>query len=115
MDEGVKIRFFYPKEVVPGSSRSNSTNYYFSTWVMVHRTIPVEISTPGCLRSYLDDSSGAEFAVTHVPELNIQAQSLVFARKRNGLLQPASVDHISNIVKGALTRAGMAPMTTRSV
>ena len=82
---------------------------------MVHRTTPVEISTPECLRSCLDDSSGAEFAVTHVPELNIQAQSLVFARKRNGLLQPASVDHISNIVKGALTRAGMAPMTTRSV
>jgi hypothetical protein len=71
IDIGVKIRFFYPKEVVPGSSRCNATGYYFSTWVLVKHTFPVEISTPAVLKAFLDASSGPAFALQHVTELDM--------------------------------------------
>ncbi len=54
IDIGVQIRFFYPKEVVPGSSRSNATGYCFSTWVLVKYTFPVEVSTPAVLKAILE-------------------------------------------------------------
>ena len=115
IDIGVKIRFFYPKEVVPGSSRCNATGYYFSTWVLVKHTFPVEISTPAVLKAFLDASSGPTFALQHVTELDMDLQPLIYAKKREGKFLPASVDHISNIIKAALKRANMQPMTTRSV
>jgi hypothetical protein len=34
---GVKIRFFYTKEIVPGSARDNATGYWFTTWVNEHK------------------------------------------------------------------------------
>ena len=112
---GVRIRFFYTKEVVPGSSRDNSTGYWFSSWVDIHKTEPVEISTPELLREFLDCTSGPEYALQHIPELDSDAQPIVFARKRKGLWQPSSVDHISNLVKEVLREAGMEDMTTKSV
>ena len=112
---GMRVRFFYTKEVVPGSSRDNSTSYYFSMWVPVRNTTPSEISTPECLRSFLEASSGPEFATVHIPELNADAQPLVYARKVKGVFQASSVDHISNIVKAALQRSKMKNMTCRSV
>jgi hypothetical protein len=50
---GVKIRFFYAKEIVPGSARDNSTGYWFTTWVNIKKTTPVEISTPEVLKRLL--------------------------------------------------------------
>jgi len=114
-DWGVKIRFFYTKEIVPGSSRSNATGYWFTSWVSINKTVPAEISTPELLRDYLDSTSGPEYAMQHIPELDSNAQPLVFARKRSNLWQPASVDHISNLVKDSLQDAGMMTMTMRSV
>ena len=112
---GVKLRFFYPKEVVPGTSRDNATGYYFSSWVMVLSTLPVEISTPECLKAFVGASSGPDFASVHVPELDVEVQPLVYAKRLKGKLQPASVDHISGIMKVALKEAGMGSMTARSV
>jgi hypothetical protein len=34
------IRYFWSKEIDPGSSRSNSTNIFFSKWVKIHGTVP---------------------------------------------------------------------------
>jgi hypothetical protein len=112
---GMKVRFFYPKEVVPGSSRRNSTYYYFSKWVTIQDTTPIEISTPQRVRAFLDASTGADFALQQVPELDSTVQPFAWARCLNGILQPPSVDHISNIVKGMLLRAEMKNTTARSV
>jgi hypothetical protein len=112
---GMNVRFFYTKEVVPGSSRNNSTGYYFTTWVEVKNTVPLEISTPACLRRFFEASTGDEFAMTEVPLLNISAQSFVYARKVNGKFQPASVNHISNVAKSGLAAAGLTSMTARSL
>ena len=114
-DDGMRVRFFFPKEVDPGSSRNNSTNYYFSSWVNVRRTLPISISTPECMRDFLDSSSGADFAMDEIPLLNTSAQTFVWGRKRAGVWQAASVDHITKIVKEGLQEAGMSPMTARSV
>lgn len=114
-ETGMRVRFFYPKEVAPGSSRNNATGYYFSTWVEVKDTVPIEISTPACLRRFFDASTGDEFAINEVPLLNIAAQSFVYARKVNGKFQPASVNHISNVVKSGLAAAGLDTMTARSL
>jgi hypothetical protein len=112
---GVRIRFFYTKEIVPGSARDNSTGYWFTTWVHIHRTLPSEISTPECLRDFLDSSSGPDFELEHIPELDCNVQPLVYARLRQGKYQPSSVDHISNLVTGSLHEAGMKTMTMKSL
>ena len=51
-DWGCRIRFFYTKEIVPGSSRDNSTGYWYTTWVDIHSTEPAEISTPELLKEF---------------------------------------------------------------
>jgi hypothetical protein len=112
---GMKVRFFYPKEVVPGSSRRSATNYYFSQWVEIKNTSPIEISTPQRIKAFLDASTGPDFADQHVSELDSTVQPFAWGRRKNGVLLPASVDHISNIVKGMLRMEGMTNTTTRSV
>ena len=113
--DGVKVRFYYPKEVVPGSSRNNSTGYYFSTWVEIKKTLPKEISTPECLRRFVDASSGDDYAQTEVPLLCSSAQSFAWGKKVDGKFQPASVDHIANVTRDGLKAAGMVSMTARSL
>ena len=112
---GVNVRFYYPKEVVPGSSRNNSTGYYFSTWVEIKKTLPKEISTPECLRRFVDASSGDEFAHTEVPLLGTSSQPFAWGRKAGGKLMPASVDHIANVTRDGLKAAAMESMTARSL
>ena len=112
---GCRIRFFYTKEIVPGSSRDNSTGYWYTTWVDIHSTKPAELSTPELLREFLTSTSGPEYALEHITEIDLDAQPLVSARKRRGLWQPSSVDHISNLVKESLQEAGMENMTMKSV
>ena len=114
-DFGVRIRFFWSKEVDPGSARSNATNYYFSKWVDIHSTEPKEISTPEVLRDFIDSSSDTSFARDHLPELDSDAQALFYGKKTNGLWTAASVDHISNLIKRGLSSAGMTDMTARSL
>jgi hypothetical protein len=111
----MNVRFFYPKEVVPGSSRNNAAGCCFSTWVEVKDTAPLEISTPACLRRFFDASAGDDFAITEVPPLDTSAQSFVHARKVDGKFQPASANHISNVVKSGLAAAGLNTMTARSL
>ena len=84
-DWGCRIRFFYTKEIVPGSSRDNSTGYWYTTWVDIHSTEPAEISTPELLREFITSTSGPEYALEHISEIDSDVQPLVFARKRQGL------------------------------
>jgi hypothetical protein len=46
-DWGCRMRFFYTKEIVPGSSRDNSTVYWYTTWVDIHSTEPAA-RPPNC-------------------------------------------------------------------
>jgi hypothetical protein len=112
---GVKVRFFYTKEIVSGSSRTNSTGHCFTTWVNINKTEPAEILTPGLLRDYLGCTSGPEHATQCIAELDTNAQPIVFARKRSKKWQPASVDHTSKLVCESLQESGMEAITMKSV
>ena len=114
-DYGMRLRFFFPKEVDPGSSRRNATNYYFSKWIQVHSTTPLETSTPEVLRHFMEITSGPEFGVSHISELDVDAQSLFYGKKTDGVWGPASVDHIANLIKNRMRAAGMGNMTARSL
>jgi hypothetical protein len=98
------IRYFWSKEVDPGSSRSNSTNIYFSKWVKIHGTVPKFTDTVETMEVFLRRRSDPDlYATVFIPELQISSQPLVYARWQHGRLQQASVDHISNIVKRAIS------------
>jgi hypothetical protein len=56
----VRIRYFWPKEVDPFSSRTNATNTWFSQWVVVRGTTLHSTDTVACLREFLDRSSDSE-------------------------------------------------------
>ena len=110
------IRYFWSKEVDPGSSRSNSTNVYFSKWVKIHGTVPKCTDTVETMKVFLRRTSDPElYATVFIPELQISSQPLVYARWQHGKLQQASVDHISNIVKRAISEKKMGRMMTAHI
>ena len=75
----------------------------------------MEISTPQCLKNFLEESSGPIFATKHVTELDCEAQPLAWAAFQKGKFQPCSKDTLRKIVKSGLQAAGMGKMTARSV
>ena len=94
-DNDMLIRYFWSKEVDPGSSRSNSTNIFFSKWVKIHGTVPRSTDTVETMKTYLRWTADPElYASVFIPELQISSQPLVYARFQHGKLQQASVDHI---------------------
>ena len=110
------IRYFWSKEVDPGSSRSNSTNIYFSKWVKIHGTVPKCTDTVETMKAFLRRTSDPElYATVLIPELQISSQPLIYARWQHGKLQQASVDHISNIVKRAIKDKKMGRMMTAHI
>ena len=110
------IRYFWSKEVDPGSSRSNSTNIYFSKWVKIHGTVPKCTDTVETMKAFLRRTSDPElYATVFIPELQIASQPLVYAQWQHGRLQQASVDHISNIVKRAIRDKKMGRMMTAHI
>jgi hypothetical protein len=54
------IRYFWSKEVDPGSSRSNSTNIYFSKWVKIYGTVPKCTDTVETMKAFLRRTSDPE-------------------------------------------------------
>jgi hypothetical protein len=110
------VRYFRSKEVDPGSSRSNSTNIYFSKWVRIHGTVPRITDTVDTMRTFLQRTSNPElYATVYIPELQISAQPLIYARMDHGKLQHSSVDHISNIVRRAINDRQMGTMMTAHI
>ena len=113
-ESDVRIRYFWPKEVDPFSSRTNATNTWFSQWVLIRGTTPQSTDTVACLRDFLGRSSDPDrFASEFIPQLAASVQPLIFARQVDGVFQKCSVDHISVIVKKAIAQAQMAPMKPR--
>ena len=111
--DGMQIRFWWPKEVVPGSSRRNSTNRWFSKWVCIKQTTPAILCTVRTMKDFLQRTSDpALFATTHIEQINSHVQPLVWGRSQGGVLLPASVDHISNLVQQNIDFAQMGKMTT---
>jgi hypothetical protein len=110
----VRIRYYWPKEVDPFSSRTNATNTWFSQWVVIRGTVPASTDTVSCLRDFLARSSDPElYASEFIPQIAASVQPLVYARLQAGLRQKCSVDHISVIVKGAIAQAKMETMKPR--
>jgi hypothetical protein len=108
----MQIRYFNSKEVDPGSARQNSSNKYFSSWVPVFGTVPVEIDTVTVMKEFLRRITDAQlYQQVHVPQLQEMCQLLVFSPSRQGKLKAASVDYISHIVRDAIIRMRMDMQT----
>ena len=115
-NEGMDVRYFWSKEVDPYSSRSNSTNTWFSTWVTVWCTSPKEACSHCIMRYFLEVSSDpTEFATVRIDELDLEAQPLIWARFRDGKFRQSSVDHISKITSAGLQTAGLGHMSCQSI
>ena len=107
------LRCFWPKEVMLGSSRSNATNTYFSTWVRVSGTRPHTINTVAVMKAFLRRSTDPEeFGLHDMPQLEGSFQPLFYARRVKGKLQKASVDHCSNVIQAGIKRCDMGSMKT---
>jgi hypothetical protein len=114
--EKMELRYFWPKEVDPFSSRSNSTSVWFSSWVPVWCSKPSAVCSHCIMKFFLEVASDPnDFASVLIPELEVSAQPLFWARERQGKLQQASVDHISNVVSSGLKAAGLDHMSCQSV
>lgn len=114
--EKMELRYFWPKEVDPFSSRSNSTSVWFSSWVTVWCSKPSSVCSHCIMKYFLEVSSDpSDLASVSIPELKTSAQPMFWARKRRGKLQRASVDHIANIVSSGLKVAGLVHMSCQSV
>jgi integrase len=113
-DSEVRIRYFWPKEVDPFSSRTNATNTWFSQWVVIQGTTPPSTDTVECLRKFIARSANPDqFQSEYIPQLAAPVQPLIFAKTKVGLRQKCSVDHISVIIKKAIAQAKIDPMKPR--
>jgi hypothetical protein len=78
------IRYFWSKEVDPGSSRSNSTNIFFSKWVKIHGTVPKLTDTVETMKAFLHRTSDPDlYAKVYIPELQESSQPLIYAQKNH--------------------------------
>jgi hypothetical protein len=110
----VRVRYYWPKEVDPFSSRTNATNTWFSQWVLVRGTTPASTDTVACLRDFLARSSDPDlYAKDYIAQIAASTQPLIYAKLKDGMRQRCSVDHISVIVKSAITKAHMTGMKPR--
>jgi hypothetical protein len=66
----MQVRYFYSKEVDPGSATQNSSNTYFSSWVPVFGTTPVEINTVEVMKDFLRRTTNSQiYQQVRVPQL----------------------------------------------
>jgi hypothetical protein len=113
-ESDVRIRYFWPKEVDPFSSRTNATNTWFSQWVLIRGTVLASTDTVKCLRDFMLRSADPEqFAAVYLSQLADSVQPLIYAKTVSGVRQKCSVDHISNIIKTAIARAQISTMKPR--
>jgi hypothetical protein len=115
-DSDVRIRYFWPKEVDPFFSCTNATNTWFSQWVLIKGTAPASTDTVACLREFLQRSTDPEqYAAVYLAQLGDSVQPLVYAKTVGGVRQKCRVDHVSNIVKKAISQACIATMKPRHI
>ena len=113
-ESDVRIRYFWPKEVDPFSSRTNATNTWFSQWVLVRGTALASTDTAKCLRDFMVRSADPDqFAAVYLAQLAESVQPLFYARTVAGVRQQCSVDHISNMIKRAILQAQISTMKPR--
>ena len=113
-ESDVRIRYYWPKEVDPFSSRTNATNVWFSQWVVIQGTVPTSTDTVACLREFMQRSADPEkFAPEYITQLATSVQPLIFAKTKAGVRLKCSVDHISNIAKKAIAAANITTMKPR--
>jgi len=113
-ESDVRIRYFWPKEVDPFSSRTNATNTWFSQWVLVRGTALASADTVRCLRDFMLRSADPnQFAAVYLAQLADSVQPLFYAKTVAGVRQKCSVDHISNIIKKAISQAQISTMKPR--
>jgi hypothetical protein len=74
-ESDVKIRYYWPKEVDPFSSRTNATNVWFSQWVVIRGTVATSTDTVTCLREFMQRSADPEhFAPEYIPQIATSVQ-----------------------------------------
>ncbi len=77
-------------------------------------TVLASTDTVSCLREFMQRSSDPEqYAPEYIPQIAASVQPLIFAKTKNGLRCRCSVDHISNIVKKAISAASIPTMKPR--
>ncbi len=110
------IRYFWSKEVDPGSSRANSTIILFSKWVKVCGIMPKLTETVETMKAFLQRMSDpALYATVYIPELNLSAQPRIYARLQDNKFQQSSVDHISNVLKRAIKDRPMSSIMSAHI
>jgi hypothetical protein len=116
--EPARLRPYYPKELKVGSSRSNSTNLVWGTWMTLHSTTPVELCTKTTVKEYIRRQEQLDlFHDEALPLLGIRAIPLVHGTRigpENKFLPP-SKDYLSNLFMHLMTEAGIHNVDTRNV
>jgi hypothetical protein len=113
-DRDARIRYYWPKEVDPFSSRTNATNTWFSQWVPIQGTVPASTDTVACLREFMQRSSDPEqYEPEYIPQIAASVQPLIFAKTTQGVRRKCSVDHISKVIQRAISQAGITTMKPR--
>jgi hypothetical protein len=111
--DAMSVRYWWPKEVVPGSARKNSSSVWFSLWVRIQRTVPSVICSVRAMEDLLSRTSDTSiFDTVHLVQIDTHVQPLVWGKCSKGRLRPASVDHISNIIQSNMDMVGMGNMKT---
>lgn len=114
--DGMRLRYFWSKEVQPHSSQANSTNVWFSSWVTVWCTTPQSICSHCVVRNLLRRTTNDDaFASVYVKQLDEWVQPLIWARLRAGKFQPSSKDHVSQLVARGLLACGLPDMKCQDI
>ena len=104
----VELRYFWSKEVDPGSTRNNVTDGVFSRWVTIFKTLPKRLSTPETLSFWIKKTKKMEKHMVLLEIINIQALPLyITTRKRCGKFTRASVDFVSNRIQEVIDESNI--------
>ena len=114
-NEVLQLRYFWPKEVRPRSSRKNSTGTFFSTWVNVHNTTPSSLDWRATMVNYMTRTTGHLFQTKPIAELltdgaPTNALPMFYITRLNPKTRgytSASSDTLSNWCQSMMSEAGV--------
>ena len=75
-EEYRELRYFWPKEVRPRSSRRNSTSTFFSRWVRFDKTQPELLDLSTTITDYMARTTGEEYSLATIDQLLVNDSPL---------------------------------------